>query len=416
MNLFRKKKFSKAVQWADLPDEEVYRLIKESKKNGWWKALELYEKQHPFFVKRMKNLGLGDWHLILSKEADSRVLDVGCGFGSMILGFSKHFSHVYGLEYLPERISFAKLRAFQEARNVYLIRGSGLKLPFGEAVYQLVTFNGVLEWAGLYDKTKSPGTLQREMLAEANRVISDDGVVAVTIENSFAMESLTGMSDTHTGIHFITFLPRWIADMVSLFRSGGNYRTYLYRRRGYQDLFRKAGFQQIKIFDLISSYNDYDYVVNTLDTASYEFLYDHKLIKSFYSPAGIARSIVRKINPSILKEVSYAYLVVGGKSVLSVLDDEHEIWKISKEYGLDIGSARFACRGNKPGTMVIICHENNHVVMIVELLIKERVSEEETNLFPDWLKTRYSFQRVREPLVINGVQIKVHRVLRNTHL
>ena len=395
-----------------MPDEEVCKLIDESKKKGWRNALVLYEKQDPFFVKRMENLGLGDWHLILSRDADSRVLDIGCGFGSIPIGFSKHFLHVHALEYLPERISFAKVRAYQEGnKNVYFTRGSGLKLPFGDAAYALVTFNGVLEWAGLYDETKPPDTLQKEILLEANRVISDDGVVAVAIENSLAMESITGMRDTHTRIRFITFLPRWIANMVSLFCKGMNYRTYLYRRQGYRELFKKAGFRQVRIFDLISSYNDYDYVVDTLDTASYEFLYNRKLIRHFYPRAGMVRFIVRKINPGLLKMFSYAYLVVGGKSVLSVLDDEHEIWKIAKECGMDIGSARFACRGKEQGTMVIICHEDNRVVMILELLIRGHAGGGEGHLFPDWLKTQCSYKAVREPVIIGGVRMKIYRVL-----
>jgi len=45
------------------------------------------------------------------------------------------------------------------------------------------------------------------MGADARRVLKQNCVLAIAIKNRFAMEALTGMADTHTGIRLVTSLP-----------------------------------------------------------------------------------------------------------------------------------------------------------------------------------------------------------------
>lgn len=395
-----------------MPASEVAALICHTEQKGWRQALFRFEKQYPFFVKRILNTGLGDWHLLLSVSAAKSVLDVGCGFGTMALGFSKHYAEAFGIEALPERLLYAEIRARQEKMsNLRFVKGSGLNMPFRNSAFGLVTLNGVLEWAGLYEPTLKADILQKAMLREAKRVSTPNGVVAVAIENRFAMESLTGMADTHTGIKFITVFPRKVSNIISLIINGRNYRSFLYSARGYSKLFHEVGFERVVIYDLISSYNDYDFVVERNDAPSYRFLYCHQLVRPFYPPAAKARNLANSLNPGLLSQFSYAYLVVGGHSFTSLFGEKHPIWNHVRSLGLSTGSARFACRAAKPGAMLIICHNSKKVLTILRLCTGRESSVYYEEKLPEWLESKYRIHPVsRQFIAVSGISARAFRV------
>jgi hypothetical protein len=228
-----------------------------------------------------------------------------------------------------------------------------------------VTLNGVLEWAALF-RPGEPAVLQRQLLEEARRVLTDSGAVAVAIENRFALATLTGLADTHTGVHAVPALPRWLADRVMRRTRGRPYRTYLYSRRGYHRLLRSAGFPDTRVLDLVSSYNDYDFIVDPTDGASYRFLWTQGLVRSFYSPAAwISRQLVR-IGPRLLGEVSYAYIAIGARDAATVLDAEHPFWSEAGRHNIAAGAHRFACRGAEPNQLGVVIHDGRRVSALVE--------------------------------------------------
>src|SRR4029077_11674875 len=132
-------------------------------------------------------------------------------------------------------------------------------LPFREHHFNLVIMNGVLEWAWLY-ASGAPRALQVDLLRETRRVLTANGTVAIAIENRFAMETLVGMPDTHTQIRFIPALPRPAASLLSRALRHEPYRTLLHSAAGSRQLLQDAGYPCVRIFDLVSSYNDYDFV------------------------------------------------------------------------------------------------------------------------------------------------------------
>jgi ubiquinone/menaquinone biosynthesis C-methylase UbiE len=360
-------KLPPARAWADIPAEQVEELIETSRRAGWRAALRDTTRTAPFFASRLNNTGLGNWHLLLLRDPCARALDIGCGFGSLPLGLAEHFTCAIGAEMLPERLRYASLRAEQEPwPNARFVRSSGLQLPFAPHSFDLVTMNGVLEWAGLYS-AGAPRRLQQRMLEEARRVATPDGFVAVAIENRFALESLLSLPDTHTSLHFVTAMPRVMADVVSRLRTSEPYRVYLYGRSGYRALLSDAGFRDVAILDLVSSYNDYDVVVRTDDALSYRFLWEHGLVRSFFGAAGRVRKVLARTRPGVLGRLSYAYLVVGGASVTTALDPAHAFWRAAREWGVEPGLARFACRGTRTGTMVIVTHDGQRARGIIEI-------------------------------------------------
>lgn len=353
--------------WADVPAAQIEKLIVESRRHGWRAALDDAATSAPFFGARLGNLGLANWHMLLARPPSGAALDVGCGFGTVPLGLADHFSTAVGAEMLPERLRYAALRARQEPwPNAHFVRSHGARLPFADASFDLVTMNGVLEWAALYSEGE-PRSLQVAMLEEMCRVTAGDGVAAVAIENRYALESLLALADTHTGLTFVTAMPRALADLVSRVRLHEPYRVFLYTRREYRDLFMEAGFTDVSVLDLVSSYNDYDFIVRPDDTLSYRFLWARGIVRSFYGPAARVRKALANWSPRLLGGLSYAYLVVGGKSATNLLDERHPFWSVAASWGAEPAEARFACPGERPGTITIITHDGARIRSLVEL-------------------------------------------------
>jgi ubiquinone/menaquinone biosynthesis C-methylase UbiE len=358
---------ARSAQWADPDVSVIESLIADSQSRGWRAALDGLAAQYPFFAKRMRDLGLGNWHVLLLRPRSTAVLDVGCGFGSLVLGLSQYYRRAVGLDALSTRVRYGNLRARQDGRaNASFVEGTGLTLPFTAGDFGLVTMNGVLEWAGLHGAGR-PDDLQRSMLEQVRRVLAPDGVFAMAIENRFAMETLAGMPDTHTGLRLVPALPRRVAQMVVQARSQQDFRTYLYNARGYMDLVQGSGFARAAVLDLVSSYNDYDFVVRLGDTPSYDLLWRRGAVRTFYKRAGSARRAVAKAWPGALGAFGYAYLVLGGADVSTVLDEVHPIWAAAARHGVGPGRTRFACKGTAVGSMVIATHDGTRLESLLEI-------------------------------------------------
>lgn len=352
--------------WADPSSSGIDELIRQSRSVGWRPALEALRPTQPFFVKRMEQLSLANWHVLIGNPTRRRSLDIGCGFGSLVLGMQDAYDASFGVEFLPERVAYGSLRAEQDRRACRFLRGSGLTLPLRSGRFDLVTLNGVLEWAGLY-ADGAPEANQQQMLGEAKRVLAPGGCVAVAIENRYALESLVGLPDTHTGLLWVTAMPRALANVVSQIRKREPYRTYLYSLGGYRRLFQRAGFPAVRVLDLVSSYNDYDFVVDPSDTATYRFLLGRGLVRPFVRMAGRARRALARMAPALLGQLSYAYLVLAGETATTLLDGDSPLWPaVGASPGLP-GRHRFAIKGERPGELAIAAHDGNRLTGLVEL-------------------------------------------------
>jgi ubiquinone/menaquinone biosynthesis C-methylase UbiE len=358
---------ARSAQWADPDAAVIENLISDSQTAGWRPALDAIAGRYPFFAKRMRDLGLGNWHVLLLRPRETDALDVGCGFGSLVLGLSQYYRRAVGLDALSTRVRYGNLRARQDGRtNASFVEGTGLTLPFSAGDFGLVTMNVVLEWAGLHGAGR-PDDLQRSMLEQVRRVLVPDGVFAMAIENRFAMETLAGMPDTHTGLRLVPALPRRVAQMVVQARSQQDFRTYLYNARGYMGLVQRSGFVRAAVLDLVSSYNDYDFVLRLGDTPSYDFLWRRGAVRTFYKRAGSARQAVAKAWPGALGAFGYAYLVLGGADVTTVLDEAHPIWAAAARHGIGPGRTRFACKGMAVGTMLVATHDGTRLESLLEI-------------------------------------------------
>jgi hypothetical protein len=131
-------------------------------------------------------------------------------------------------------------------------------------------------------------------------------------------------------------------------------------------LLQDAGYQRVRVFDLVSSYNDYDFVVDPGDAATYRLIWDLGLVRTFSARAGRVRRLISRQWPKTLGAFAYSYLVLGGEGVATVLDAGHPVWKRAANCGASAGVSRFACQSPSVGGLTIVAHDTKRVVSALE--------------------------------------------------
>ena len=150
-------------------------------------------------------------------------------------------------------------------------------------------------------------------------------------------------------------------------RTGAAFRTCLYHPSGYRRLFRDAGFPSSRVFDLISSCNDYDFIVDVEDLATYRFLFQQNRVRAFFGLAGKAREALRHFGPGALPQLGWANLVIGGATTSTILEAEHPLWQALAGTGAEPGRYRFGCQELEAGQLTIVSHDGTRVTGMTEL-------------------------------------------------
>lgn len=101
-------------------------------------------------------------------ESDMRLLDIGCGPGSISVGLAKYVAQVVGLDQSQPVVTEARARSAMPT-NITFLAGSAYTLPFADGCFDVVYAHQVLQHVG------DPIAL----LVEAKRVLRPRGMVAV---------------------------------------------------------------------------------------------------------------------------------------------------------------------------------------------------------------------------------------------
>ena len=181
------------------------------------------------------NLNRVNWQYLLSSGRGRAALCIGEGRGTTAHALSGNYATVVATEQVLARVDFMRRRFEQdEIENVRVVRAAFPDLPFADGSFDLVVFNGVLEWLPSRQPSEPPAEVQRASLRKAFRLLKPGGHVYVGIENRWCYEYFLGAKDPHIGVPWVTILPRWIANWRTRRVTGRRYDTYLYGRRGYE--------------------------------------------------------------------------------------------------------------------------------------------------------------------------------------
>ncbi len=251
--------------WGEIGRNEARELLEAARKDSWVEAVRARFPEEDDMTSNILDLRRASWAPMLGLDEQSVVLDIGSGYGAITHLLSRSVGEVYSIEAIPERIEFTQERLRQEGiRNARLIQASATALPLVENSFDLVVTNGILEWVGEWDLEGNPRSAQLRFLNTICRLLKDDGLLVIGIENRFGYGLFLGHND-HSGIPYTSLVPRRMASFMVRHSStlhhrtqlnpNKEYRTYTYSERGYRKLLTDAGFADVSCYWAEPGYN-----------------------------------------------------------------------------------------------------------------------------------------------------------------
>jgi len=251
--------------WGEVDRNQALELIEAARQGSWVEAVRARFPENDNMIFGLLDPQRASWAPMLGLDERSVALDIGSGYGCITQSLSRFVGEVYSVEAVTERIDFTRERLRQErVNNVRLVQASAADLPLAQNSFDLVVVNGVLEWVGEWDLTVDPRTVQINFLKKIFRLLKNDGILLVGIENRIGWSFVLGERD-HSGLPYTTLVPRAMASwMLKLnskphFRTELNsrkqYRTYTYSERGYRKLLSEAGFAATTAYWADPGYN-----------------------------------------------------------------------------------------------------------------------------------------------------------------
>jgi SAM-dependent methyltransferase len=246
--------------WGEYPPETMDRLLEVCREQGWRKGLnEFFQARDPGYVEYLTDTRRANWSYLLSLPRQARILDAGCGWGALSFPLAGRFGEVYGLDIVPQRSAFVRLRGRQDrVAGVVPVCGQVTRLPFGDAFFDLAVLNGVLEWIPSTEDG-DPQKVQEAALREVYRVLKPGGVLYLAIENRWAAINFLGFRDTHSGLRFAPILPRGLAQLYSRLARKKDFREYTYTYGELRRMLVRAGFGPLCFFAPLPSYRRFYY-------------------------------------------------------------------------------------------------------------------------------------------------------------
>ena len=181
--------------------------------------------------------------LLAGERSYGNTLDLGCGLGQVAVSLSAKSEIVVAADISKNALKVvAKVAKRKNKSNIHPVLLDATHLPFRDGVFDLIVCSGVLEWVPTsHDSRCPPERLQLNMLREISRALSRLGLFWLGIENRYGYGYLLGTIDHHSGLRFVTLLPRFIANCYSKLIKKKPYRNYLYNYWELRKMLQKAG-------------------------------------------------------------------------------------------------------------------------------------------------------------------------------
>jgi len=199
----------------------------------------------------------GDLVSLMAIGPGDKVLDLGCGLGSVSVAIAQRGAHCHALDISWEQATFTAIRCHQQGFGDVraVCAGDDMRLPFANEYLDAIVMNGVIEWLGCADRfVGSPEEAQLAMLREAHRVLRTGGQLYVATKNRYALLHLLGANPDHvTQKRWIGLLSPRLQRWVTANRVPDT-RARLYSLGGYRRLFREVGFVEKTVYAVLPEF------------------------------------------------------------------------------------------------------------------------------------------------------------------
>lgn len=365
-----------------VPRSMMRELVRETTPEKWPDVIRRFMaavKNNPDWADNLVVNGRYAWKVFLTLPKDGVGLDIGAGLGNLVHNLAPHVGKFYAMDLTFERLQFSRLRfsLFNETDNIELIAGGeGKYLPFPDKSLDFVSLSGVLEWIPedsqlwednrsklvkltkmmtVFFGTKNPRNMQIAFLKEIRRVLKEDGQLFIAIENRLSYEYFTGRKDHHSCLKYGSLLPRFLANLYSIWVNRKPYRTYTHSRIAYKRLLDASGFERTRFLGLLDGYSKLKEII-PLDFGDRGWRTDDR--------AGVLKAKRRHKN-----HVPAYGIVAGSASALeqpSFFDRliEHISLNNEKLGAADLGFTRFLVTGSEKGVIFAEAGNDHYVIKL----------------------------------------------------
>ncbi len=235
------------IYWGKIPERELINIIELIEDKGFSSFDKVMQKKLDFTYDDDR----ADWRFYIPLNRDSKVLDIGAGLGRISIPLARVVNKVVSCDHSLSRMRFLKKRAEAEGLSdkIDVMVADVYNLPFEENSFDLIVMNGVLEWVGLTKIYSSPIEAQIKSLEICRKLLKKGGHLYIGIENRFALVYLRATD--HGGLMYTSYMPRFLANIYYKIRGRGEYRTYTYSKKGYENLIHRSGFENKANFYLL---------------------------------------------------------------------------------------------------------------------------------------------------------------------
>jgi SAM-dependent methyltransferase len=240
--------------YSDVGGEAEAELLEALRRARWEDVVrERFAEQNPWLYSVISDPGRGLFLDVLPVEQGGTCLDVGSGWGQVAIPLSRQGT-VFCLDLTRSRLEILREIARQEDAPLQYVCGNFRSFPFAADQFDLVIFNGSLEWLAVGDAESSIWEVQCAALRKTKQILKPGGLVYVGIENSLGLKYLLGAPDDHSGISHLTFLGEDAARDMCAGNGGGQLRAKTWSLREYEALFEQAGLKMVQAFGCFPDY------------------------------------------------------------------------------------------------------------------------------------------------------------------
>lgn len=234
-------------------------------------------------------------------------LELGGGMGAVTPWLAKRFQTVDVIEGSLLRAKVLRQRV-KDVINVRVFVDDLLQAEWPRPTYEFISLLGVLEYLPYFSDTASPDQVCVNFLRKVNKALTDDGILAIAIENKLGAKYFSGCSEDHNG--------RLFSGLIGYPEKS----AITFSRYELLEILKKAGFGRCQFYHLFPDYKLPKVVIRE-DPSMYDFdvggivrglFEDYTGRREYLMPDSLLINTLSKSR--LLHEMSNSFLVLCSKS------------------------------------------------------------------------------------------------------